>query len=529
MFEFPSRRSTVRAQNGMIAASQPLAAVAGLRMLLAGGNAIDAAVATAAVLNVVEPMSTGIGGDMFALVWSARDRQLYALNGSGRAPGALTLARIRASGATQGMPTMGWLPVTVPGAVDGWAQLLERFGTLTFAEVLAPAIEYAETGFPVSELIAASWHRLQPKLDMNPAAARAYLQGEDPPRVGQIHKQPDLAKTLRALAQGGRDVFYKGEIAHKLVTHSQETGGLLTLADLANHTSTWETPIHTTYRDVTLYECPPNGQGVIALETLNILEGFELSELEHNSAEYIHLVVEALKLALADGLAHIADPSVVAVPTAQMLDKEYAAARRELIDPLSALTHPQTGIGGSDTVYLSVVDRERNCVSFINSLYEGFGSGIVVPGTGIMLQNRGAGFSLDPHSPNVVAPNKRPYHTIIPAMAFRGDVPWLSFGVMGGLMQAQGHVQVMLNQVDFKMDPQSALNSPRVRVFGDGAIALEDAFDNDTRVVLSTRGHTITAAEPSAFGGGQIIQLDPETVALAAGSDPRKDGFAVGY
>jgi gamma-glutamyltranspeptidase/glutathione hydrolase len=529
MPDYPSRRSVVRALNGIVATSQPLAVHAGVRILLQGGNAIDAAIATAAALNVVEPMSTGIGGDMFALVWIAREQKLYALNGSGRAPNALTIDEARKRGALRGMPTMGWLPVTVPGAVDGWAQLLERFGRMKFADVLHPAIEYAEQGFPVSELIANAWASLQPKLDMNPSAARAYLHRDQAPRVGEIHKQPDLAKTLRALAEGGRDVFYRGEIADKIAQHASDTGGLITRADLANHTSTWDEPISTTYHDVTLYECPPNGQGIVALETLNLLENFDLRALEHNSAEYLHLLIEAMKLAFADAFAHVADPRVVPVPTAQLLDKAYAAKRRTLIDMAHALEMPPTGIKGSDTVYLSVVDQERNCVSFINSLYEGFGSGIVVPGTGICLQNRGANFSLDPQSPNALAPNKRPYHTIIPAMAFKHGQPWLTYGVMGGFMQPQGHVQVLLNMYDFQMDPQRALDAPRVRVFGDGAVALEDAFDNDTRLALASRGHRLVESDPDEFGGGQIIALEPETGALAAGSDPRKDGCAIGY
>lgn len=536
MTDFPSRRSVVRAQNGMVAASQTLASVAGLRMLLDGGNAVDAAVASAAALNVVEPMSTGIGGDMFALVWIAREQKLYALNGSGRAPAALTIRQVKMRGSAQEMPLMGWLPVTVPGAVDGWAQLLNRFGTMKFSAVLAPAIQYAEHGFPVTELIAGSFARLQPKLDMNPEAARIYLPLGEPPRVGQILKQPALAKSLAAIAQEGRDAFYRGWIADEIAKYSYKTGGLITKQDLENHTSSWDEPLATTYQDVTLYECPPNGQGIVALSALNILEDFDLIGMEHNSAEYVHHLVEALKLAFADAFAHVADPSVgVAVPTKRMLSKEYAAARRALIDPEHAMEFPRTGLPvGSDTIYLSVVDRERNCVSFINSLYEGFGSGIVVPGTGICLQNRGANFSLDPKSPNALAPNKRPYHTIIPAMAFKGDPagrskPWLSFGVMGGFMQPQGHVQVLLNMTDFKMDPQRALDAPRVRVFGDGALALEPAFDYETRVALARRGHRIVDAARGEFGGGQVIEIDPETNALAGGSDGRKDGAAVGY
>lgn len=518
----------------MVATSQTLASVAGLNMLLNGGNAIDAAIAAAATLNVVEPMSTGIGGDMFALVWLAREQKLYALNGSGRAPAALNIQECRMRGATQAMPYAGWLPVTVPGALDGWAQLLNRFGTMQFRDVLKPAMEYAENGFPVTELIAEAWERLQPKIDMNPSAAKAYLHRDEPPRAGQIHRQPDLAKTFRRIAEEGRDAFYLGEISNQIAIHAYKTGGFITKQDLANHTSTWDEPIATTYRDVTLYECPPNGHGIVALETLNLLEDFALGNMEHNSAEYLHLVVESLKLAFADAFAHVADPRVVPVPAAQMLDKTYAAQRRALIDSERAMPMPRTGIHGSDTVYLAVIDKERNCVSFINSLYEGFGSGVVVPGTGICLQNRGANFSLHPDSPNVLKPNKRPYHTIIPAMAFKNDAagrhtPWLSFGVMGGFMQPQGHVQVLLNQCDFKMDPQRALDAPRVRVFADGAVALEHAFDNDTRVTLMSRGHKLVNAIPGDFGGGQIIAIDPETNALAAGSDPRKDGCAIGY
>lgn len=529
MSDFPSRRSVVRAQNGMVAASQPLAATAGLRMLLQGGNAIDAAIAAAATLNVVEPMSTGIGGDMFALAWVARENKLYALNGSGRAPAALNIQECRMHGATGEMPYLGWLPVTVPGAVDGWAQLLERFGTMKFADVLQPAIDYAENGFPVTEIIQSHWASAQPKLDLNPGCARAYLHRDEPPRIGQIHKQPDLAYTLCALAQDGRDAFYCGEIANQIAIHAYKTGGFITKQDLANHTSTWDEPLATSYHDVTMYECPPNGQGIVALEALNLLEGFALRDMEHNSAEYLHLIIESLKLAFADAFAHVADPQWVPVPAAQMLDKTYAAQRRARIDPAHAMQIPQTGIKGSDTVYLSVVDKERNCVSFINSLYDSFGSGIVIPGTGICLHNRGANFSLDPQSPNALAPNKRPYHTIIPAMAFKNNLPWLSFGVMGGFMQPQGHVQVLLNQYDFNMDPQRALDAPRVRVYADGAVALEDAFDNDTRLGLAARGHKLVQTEAGEFGGGQIILLDPETGALAAGSDPRKDGCAVGY
>ncbi len=520
----------MRAQNGIVATSQTLASVAGLRMLLDGGNAIDAAIAAAATLNVVEPMSTGIGGDMFALVWIAREQKLYALNGSGRAPAALNIREVKMRGAEEEIPVFGWLPVTVPGAVDGWAELLQRFGNMSFDQVLAPAIEYAEQGFPVTELIAGSFARHQPKLDMNPEAARIYLQRGEPPRVGQILKQPDLGKSFRALAQDGRDAFYRGWIADEISKYSHKNGGFITKKDLENHTSEWEEPISTTYKDVTLYECPPNGQGIVALSTLNILEEFDLIEMEHNSAEYAHHLIEALKLAFADAFAHVADPAHMRVTAEKLLSKEYARARRALIDPQRAMKTPRAGfVNGSDTIYVSVIDKERNCVSFINSLYEEFGSGIVVPGTGICLQNRGANFSLDPNSPNALAPNKRPYHTIIPAVAFKNKRPWLSYGMVGGFIQPQGHVQVLLNMTDFKMDPQRALDAPRVRVFANGNVALEGAFDNDTRMALAQRGHTLVDAPRGEFGGGQVIEIDSETGALAAGSDWRKDGSAVGY
>lgn len=528
--EFASRRSVVCATNGMVATSQPLAASAGLRMMLSGGNAIDAAIATAAVLNVVEPMSTGIGGDAFALVWIAREKKLYALNASGRAPAALTLEMAQKRGATREMPSLGWLPVTVPGAVDGWATLVERFGRKKLGETLEPAIDYAENGFPVSEIIAGSWRDMQSKCSMHPATAQAYLNRDQAPRMGEIHRQPDLAHSLRTIAEGGRDAFYLGELAEKIVADSKETGGFFTREDFANHTSTWDEPISTQYRGVTLYECPPNGQGVVALEALNILEGFDIGAMEHNGTEYLHTLIEATKLAFADALAHVADPRVVPVPVARMLSRAYATTRRELIDPMRANPNPRTGFGaGSDTVYLTVVDRERNAVSFINSLFDGFGSGMVVPGTGICLQNRGAGFSLDPANPNVLAPGKRPYHTIIPAMAFRNGAPWMSFGVMGGFMQPQGHLQVLCNTVDFGMDPQRALDAPRFRWFEGADVALEPEFDSDTRMGLAKRGHTILDADREEFGGGQIIMIDSASGVMLAGSDRRKDGGAVGW
>jgi gamma-glutamyltranspeptidase/glutathione hydrolase len=531
---YSSRRSVVMSTRGMVAASQPLAAQAGLRILLAGGNAADAAVATAAALNVVEPMSTGIGGDVFALVYDAAQRRVRALNGSGRAPRAIALDTFARRGLTE-IPLTGMLPVTVPGAVDAWATLLAEHGTLPLGQVLAPAIAYAEHGFPVSELIARAWHMAVPKLQQHPDAARTYLiDGRRAPRPGEIFHQPNLARTLRMIAEGGRDAFYRGPIAEAIVHTSEQYGGLLTMEDLAGHRSTWETPIHATYRGYTVYECPPNGQGLTALLALNILSGFELAPLGPGSAEALHLQIEALRLAFADAARFIADPAMVAVPVDELLSEAYSARRRALIrhdraaDTVAAGHVPVS----EDTVYLTVVDEAGNAVSFINSLYYGFGSGVVVGDTGICLQNRGACFVLDPEHPNCLAPGKRPYHTIIPGMVLRGDRLWSSFGVMGGFMQPQGHVQVLVNMLDFGMNPQEALDAPRFELIAPyvepKAVALERGIDPQAAAALAALGHQIVPSGVFGFGGGQIIVVDENGV-RHGGSDPRKDGCAVAY
>ena len=531
---YSSRRSVVMSTRGMVAASQPLAAQAGLRILLAGGNAADAAVATAAALNVVEPMSTGIGGDVFALVYDAAQRRVRALNGSGRAPRAIALDTFARRGLTE-IPLTGMLPVTVPGAVDAWATLLAEHGTLPLGQVLAPAIAYAEHGFPVSELIARAWHMAVPKLQQHPDAARTYLiDGRRAPRPGEIFHQPNLARTLRMIAEGGRDAFYRGPIAEAIVHTSEQYGGLLTMEDLAGHRSTWETPIHATYRGYTVYECPPNGQGLTALLALNILSGFELAPLGPGSAEALHLQIEALRLAFADAARFIADPAMVAVPIDELLSEAYSTRRRALIhrdraaDTVAAGHVPVS----EDTVYLTVVDEAGNAVSFINSLYYGFGSGVVVGDTGICLQNRGACFVLDPEHPNCLAPGKRPYHTIIPGMVLRGDRLWSSFGVMGGFMQPQGHVQVLVNMLDFGMNPQEALDAPRFELIAPyvepKAVALERGIDPQAAAALAALGHQIVPSGVFGFGGGQIIVVDENGV-RHGGSDPRKDGCAVAY
>jgi gamma-glutamyltranspeptidase/glutathione hydrolase len=528
---FPSRRSAVLARHGMVATSQPLAAMAGLQMLMNGGNAADAAVTTAAMLNVVEPMSTGIGGDCFALIFEASTGQVTALNASGRAPAAFGLEEAQRRGLKE-MPFLGPLPVTVPGAASGWQALLQRFGTMTLAQCLAPAIATAEEGFPVSERISAGWHRSAEKLRRDPEAARVYLPA---PGVGEIHRQPDLARTLRTVAEGGTTAFYHGSLADKIAGCIQSHGGYLTTADLATHTATWETPIRTTYRGVEVLEHPPNGQGLAALVALNIVEGDDLAAMDYFDPARWHLLIEAMRMGMADAARYVADPALVGVPVRELLDREYAAHRRAQIEPgrsveLMAPGQPEH----HDTVYLTAADSQGNAVSFINSLYSGFfGSGLVVPGTGICLQNRGACFTLEPGHPNALAGGKRPYHTIIPAMALRDGRLWLSFGVMGGFMQPQGHVQVLVNMIDYGLDPQQALNAPRFRVDERGGpwVAIETGVPLTTRKALAAMGHAVQAEPTFAplFGSGDIIARDLETGVLCGASDPRKDGSAVGF
>lgn len=519
-------RSVVRARNGMVATSQPLASAAGLRILQQGGNAVDAAVAAAAVLCVVEPMMVSPGGDMFALVWNAKRKELKALNASGRAPAGISLAALQQRGITS-MPEDGIHTVTIPGAVDGWATLLQAQGTMTLAQVLQPAIEYAEQGFPVSEIIGTEWRAgLQHKGNKDFAAT--FLPQGRVPEIGEIFKNPNLARTLKLIAAGGRDAYYKGEIAEKIVKFAQAQGGFHTMPDFALHKSNWVAPISTTYRGNTVYELPPNNQGLVALQMLNILEGFDVKSLGHNSAEYLHLLTEAKKLAFIDRGRHIADPAFYQAPLEKLLSKDYAAALRRKIDLNHTTDEPAPGLReGADTVYLTVVDKDRNCVSFIQSIFSAFGSGLVAGDTGIVLHNRGAGFVFDPQHPNGLAGNKRPFHTLIPAMVFRDGRPWLTFGVMGGDMQPQGHVQVLVNMIDFGMDVQEAGEQPRIRHFERG-LALESAIGADVRKELERRGHKLTIA-PGMFGGYQAIMIDPVTGALAGGSDIRKDGCAMGW
>lgn len=521
-------RSPVLARNGMVATSQPLASAAGLRVLRDGGNAVDAAVAAAAVLNVVEPMMCGIGGDLFALYYEAATGDLHGLNATGRAGSRASAEELRGRGLER-MPGSGPLVVTVPGALDGWEELVSRFGTRPLGGLLAPAIAYAEDGFPVSEIIAAQWKSAEAKLRRHPAAAANYLvDGERAPAHGEVFRSPDLARTFRRIADEGPEVFYRGEIADRIHDFLEAEGGFVTREDLAAHDSEWVEPISATFRGVEVFQVPPNSQGFVALEMLNLLEGFDLAALGHNSAAYLHRLIEAKKLAFADRDAYLADPEHMRAPLETLLSKEYAEARRGEISGDRAAREVAPGLtDDGDTIYLTVVDRDRNAISLIYSLFGSFGSGLVVPGTGIALQNRGTGYSLEPGHPNELAPGKRALHTNMPGMAFRDGRPWITYGVMGGDMQPQGHTQVLLNRIEFGMHVQKAGEMPRFRHGADG-VGLESGIGSDTRQALIRMGHGVKTRF-GAYGGYQAIEIDWENGVLLGGSDPRKDGAAVGY
>jgi gamma-glutamyltranspeptidase len=537
-FTFASRRSTVYSRNGIVATSQPLATAAGLDILARGGNAADAAVAAGAALNVTEPSSTGIGGDMFALFYSADTKRVTALNGSGRAPAALTLDRLKKEGFSTELPPFHAHTVTVPGACAGWFDLIERHGSRSMTEILAPAIRLANEGFPVSPITSHSWQRgAQNQLKSAPNGHELTIGGLGP-NAGEIFRNPNLARTFELVARGGVSAFYQGEIAEAIVGVIKEAGGCLSLEDLASHTSTWEEPISVTYRGVRVYECPPNGQGITALIALNILEGFDLSALTPLSTEHLHLMIETLRLAFADARWYVADPKFSNVPIQELLSKEYASQRRKLIDRKHATIDRKRGtpVSSSGTVYLSVVDKFGNACSFINSNYWGFGTGIVPKGYGFTLQNRGHNFSLDPHHPNALEPRKRPYHTIIPAMVTREDGSlYASYGVMGGFMQPQGHVQVLSALLDHGLDPQSALDLPRFCIDVEesgGGVALEEGIPANVVSDLEKLGHPVYSVgdfDRSLFGRGQVVVRDVETGVLCAGSDPRADGCAMTF
>ena len=527
-------RPTTRAYEGMVATPHYLATVAGLRILQGGGNAVDAAVAANAVLTVVAPNQCSLGGDAFFLIWEPSERGLLALNGSGRAPAGATVEAVRDAGYS-GMPPRGAWTVTVPGAVDAWATVLARCGTQTLAELLTPAIAYAERGFPVTPLLSAAIEESGELLRDHAAAAEQFMPGGRVPHPGDRLVQADLARSLRLIAESGPEVFYRGPIAEAIVRTVRAAGGVLTLDDLAEHRSTWVKPLSTTYRGVELVELPPNTQGVTALQMANILEGFEVDDAAWQSGDLLHLMIEAKKLAYTDRDRYIGDPELVSVPIDRLLDKEYAKELRGRIDRARA-SPSRTSARDNDTVYLCVVDREGRVVSLIQSIFQSFGSGLVVEGTGIVLHNRGASFTLDPASPNCLAPRKRPMHTLIPAMLLRNGQPWVVFGSMGGHGQPQIQLQLLVNLVDFELDPQAAIERPRWLSRsepGESAetIYLEEGVAESAARELGRRGHRVRWVDrwDSLLGHAQMIRIDNERGVLEGGADPRAEGCALGW
>jgi gamma-glutamyltranspeptidase/glutathione hydrolase len=539
--EMFATRSVVHARNGMVAAAHPLAVHIGLDILKEGGSAVDAAIAVNAALGFLEPVSCGIGGDLFAIVWHAESGRLYGLNGSGRAPLALAADKVTpdADGTIPLYSPYAW---SVPGTVDGWFALHERFGKLPMEELLAPAIRAAEKGEPVPQVIAAAWQRGARIFGDMPGFAATFLPGGEPPREGEIFRNPDLARSYRLLAEKGRDAFYRGAIAEAIVAFSERHGGFFSPEDFSRHDSEWVEPISTDYRGVTLYELPPNGQGLAALQMLNILENFDLKAMGRDSSLFWHVMTEAKKLAFEDRARYYADPAFAEVPVRGLLSKEYGRKRAALIDLEKAAPRVQAGqprLHRGDTTYLTVADESGNMVSLIQSNYTGFGSGYVVEGWGFGLQNRGGLFNLDPESANYLEPGKRPFHTIIPAFAFKDGKPWLSFGVMGGDMQPQGHVQVLVNLVDFGMNLQEAGDAPRFYhggsseptgtvMTGGGVLSLESGVPRRIRRDLVRMGHEVSETI-GRYGGYQAIARDPATGVYSGATESRKDGCAMGY
>jgi gamma-glutamyltranspeptidase/glutathione hydrolase len=531
-------RSVAVGRRGMIATSQGLASAAGLDVLQGGGNAIDAAVTAAAVLAVIEPSMTGIGGDLFAIVHDGRAKRIVGLDSSGRSPYAATRDEFARRGCDE-MPAGGPLPVTVPGVVEGWHQLLSRFGTIPLSRALRPAIGYARGGFPVQEIVARDWAESAALLARDPAAARTFLPDGRPPRPGELFANPRLARTLEILAAEGRAAFYEGEVAAAIAADIRDRGGLLDARDLAAHRADWVDPIGTSYRGYELLEMPPGTQGFVALQMLNVMETFDVAAMGHNSADYLHLVAEAKKLAFADRAAWLADrDSMPAHTLAALISKPYAAQRRQEIrmdraghyGPGATGHVPPVELAGrdcGDTVYLTAADDRGNVISFIQSLFASFGAGIVAGETGIALHNRGLGFTLQAGHPNCIGPHKRPLHTLVPALIVRDGRPWVSFGVMGGDNQAQAHAQVVANLVEFGMNVQQAGEAARVRHLG-RSLAVESGISADVRQVLEARGHVLEDGR-GLMGGFQGILIDPETGVLMGGSDPRKDGVAIGW
>jgi gamma-glutamyltranspeptidase/glutathione hydrolase len=537
-------RSEVIATQGMAATSHPLASQVALDVLKRGGSAVDAAIAANAAIGLMEPTGNGVGGDLFAIVWDARSGKLHGLNASGRSPQSLSLAKLREELRklnSKTIPPRGPLPVTVPGTVDGWFELHGRFGKLPMKELLQPAIDYARNGFPVTEVIAEGWARNARLLKDYPNFAATFMPNGRAPAKGEVFRNPQLADTLAAIASGGRDAFYKGDIAQRIEKYLRTNGGYLTAADFAAHRSEWVEPVSTNYRGYDVWELPPNTQGIAALQMLNILEAYDLKKMGFGSADYLHHFVEAKKLAFEDRARYYADPGFARIPLRGLLSKDYAAKRRKLIGERAALEYAADprALEQGDTIYLTVADRAGNMVSLIQSNYRGMGSGMTPDGCGFILQDRGEMFSLQDGHANVYAPGKRPFHTIIPAFITRDGKPWLSFGVMGGSMQPQGHVQIVVNLIDFGMNLQEAGDAPRVRHDGSseptdevmrdgGVVVLEQGASAETVKALQARGHKVQVNNDGDFGGYQAILRNAEGVYFGA-SESRKDGAAQGY
>ena len=532
-------RSEVIAQHGMACTSQPLATQVALDVLKAGGNAIDAAIAANAVLGLVEPTGNGIGGDLFAIVWDAESGQLYGLNASGKSPQSLSLEYFKEKGFEK-IPSYGPLPVSVPGCVDGWFELHGKFGSMNMDQILKPAITYAREGFPLTELIAHYWAGNARSLSKYPNVSEVYMPGGKAPAKGEIFKNPYLANTLELIARGGRDAFYKGEIAHTIDAFMKEQGGFLSYEDLANHSSEWVEPVSTHYRGYDVWELPPNGQGIAALQILNILEGYNVASMGFGSSEYVHLFVEAKKLAFEDRAKYYADPAFNNLPVEELISKEYAAQRRELIRPGRASRNLDAGeVEHGNTIYMTVAEEQGNMISLIQSNYRGLGSGMCPPGLGFILQDRGELFTFEEGHYNVFEPGKRPFHTIIPAFITKDGLPWMSFGVMGGAMQPQGHAQIVVNMIDFGMNLQEAGDAARIRHDGSsqptgskmtdgGVVNLESGIPYEAIRDLVRKGHNVQYSV-GGYGGYQAILWDKENKVYYGASESRKDGQAAGY
>lgn len=532
-------RSEVIAQNGMAATSHPLATQVALDILKDGGSAVDAAIAANAVLGLMEPTGCGVGGDLFAIVWDAETQKLHGLNASGRSPKAQTLEYFKENGYKR-IPSFGPLPVTVPGAVDGWFELHKKFGRKSMSQVLQPAISYAQNGFPVTEVIAYYLERTAPRLGKYPNFSETYMPNGKMPAKGEIFKNPDLASTYQKIAKGGRDAFYKGEIARTIANYIQEQGGFLSYDDLASHQSEWVNPVSTNYRGYDVWELPPNGQGIAALQILNILEEYDIASMGFGSAEYLHHFIEAKKIAYEDRAHHYADMQHGNVPLERLISKEYAAERRKLLNPHRAARSYQPGnMDTPSTIYLTVADRDGNMVSLIQSNYRGMGSGMTPWGLGFVLQDRGEGFNLEEGFLNTYAPGKRPFHTIIPGFITKNGKPYMSFGVMGGGMQPQGHVQIVVNMIDFGMNLQEAGDAPRIQHIGSseptgqtmtdgGTVLLESGIGWENIRALIGKGHKIQW-DLGGFGGYQAIMWDEENGVYYGASESRKDGQAAGW